>query len=844
MEKDAYNGSLKVLCRKIIAKYPYLSVDNNILNDFLKQKRVRYSSDPSDKIERFIKDYIKNVLKSDNYLELINRYIDFKVKKNKKINIVDLLGSLYNFFMEYQFDLTPQTIEIIIKNNAFLTSNMEKFINNNLEELKSGNLKNAFANEGVILFVETYCAFNGIDLEEKFDLDCYEEDSKSDDIYYNPDTLKSLVYQIKQYELLSELEVNELISQYRYGNLEARNKVVNHNLRLVLYVARKNANRGVDILDLFQEGTTGLMRAIESFDSSYGCKFANYAIFWIRQTINICIQNTSRTIRVPAYIHEKFAEYLQTRNRLELQKMRKVSNEEIADEMKVSLDELEKLIRYYNSEPISLDAKMSNEDDKDAEFGAFVSSTDLSLEDEFIERDMPHQIIKLLKKANLDARQIDILIRRNGLITGEVETLEKIGNSYGLKRERIRQIENKALLILRRSSVRNVLADYAQNPDKCLSDVKEMADGRNNAEQYGINGVKKEKVFVKNMTIYEYLKGFDKYSIDRLIKKLSPTSREILRMRFGDDLNKSSECVCLEYNVNYKVNILLKYMKSILKNPKYQPRNKSLYSYFKADCLVVDLAISYLSKDEMNLLFLKYGKDFYNPSHSIDWDYEPSNEQEFMKIVDKINSFVVEFHKPFVESKAKVRPILRSFYDLFLEFAKNEIDMVLANLSNRDLRILKVKFGENLDSKVLQCDLSQRDLARYYQIIKNIRKALESHKYAKTSIDGKFTSKELVSNNFSNYDKENIKNLLSNLPEGLELSELEIILLNMKFGKPTNSYSLEKLANIFNVSETEIINITKLAILKLKDYLMNNLKSEMASIELDMEKDIHLTRTK
>lgn len=833
MKRAEYDEMVKSLAKIIIAKYPYLTIEE-ILKEFNEQKKACYNSQPLCGAENFIKCYIKSLLSSSNYLNIVNRFVDYKVRKYKNVGIIELLEWLSNFLIENGFELTPNKIKMIFKNNEFLSLNMEKFIYNNLDNLKNGNIKNVINNDVVILFIEVYCAFNNIDIEEKYELDGIDEEITTDDIYYSDSMMDTILHEIKQYELLSVEETNELIKQYKNGDLEAKSKLVYHNLRLVLFVARKYINRGVDIIDLFQEGTTGLMRAIDLFDLTVGCKLSTYAILWIRQTITTAILNTGRAIKLPHHIQIKFGEYLEIKNKLETKYMRNVSNEEIASIMKISLKELEEILGYYNSEPISLDAK-ANVDDSDIEFSAFVASSE-SLEDEFFERDKTEQIIKLLKKANLNEREIDVLIRRNGLITGETETLEKIGKSYGVKRERIRQIENKALLILRRSSVISDLAEYAQNPEKCLSDAREMAGGLNNGEQYGINGVKKEKVFVKKITVYEYLKGFDKASIDSLIKKLSPMSKEILRIRFGDDLNKPSHCVCLDYDFNEKVNLLLSYMKRFLKNPNYVPKTTPIYSYFNVDYALVDLAISYLSKDELNLLFFKYGNDFHKPSYNIDWEYDRSNEREFMKIIDKIHLFVTEYQKPFIKFSASKRLIINNLYHLFKGFSREEINRVIGNLSERDLGIIKSKFGEDLNRKIRQNNLSQNDIVRYFQVLRNIRTALETHKFSKVLIQ------EDVINKISIYDKSIIEDILRNLPEDLQLSEVEVFLLNAKFGDFGKFYSLEEMANLLKVSEIEIVNITRTAILKVKKYLMDKVNSEMDVITSEMKSNITLCR--
>lgn len=273
---------------------------------------------------------------------------------------------------------------------------------------------------------------------------------------YIDDSVRMYLREIGRVPLLNREEEVSLAKRIAKGDEIAKRKLAEANLRLVVSIAKKYIGRGLSLLDLIQEGNEGLLKAVVKFDHTKGYKFSTYATWWIRQAVMRAIADQSRTIRVPVHMVEKINKMNRIQRQLVQDLGREPLPEEIAAEMNIELDEVERIMKI-SQETVSLEAPVGEEDD--SKLGDFI-------EDEEMESPRDAATYELLKEDigkildELDAREQKILEMRFGLEDGTTHTLEEVGQQFGVTRERIRQIEAKALEKLKESHKETKLKDY------------------------------------------------------------------------------------------------------------------------------------------------------------------------------------------------------------------------------------------------------------------------------------------------------------------------------------------------------------------------------------------------
>ena len=271
------------------------------------------------------------------------------------------------------------------------------------------------------------------------------------------DSVRLYLREIGKIPLLNAEEELALAQRVVAGDKLAKDQMAEANMRLVVSIAKRYVGRGLDLLDLIQEGNTGLLRAVEKFDPDKGFKFSTYATWWIRQAITRAIADQARTIRIPVHMVETINKLLRTQRRLTQELNREPSNDEIAKEMEIDVDKVEHIMKI-KQDISSLDASI-RDDEEDSVLADFIEDEDTVSPEESATGQLLKEQVKDMLGA-LTEREQKILKLRFGLEDGKSHTLEEVGQEFSVTRERIRQIEAKALAKLRKHRDAKKLHDY------------------------------------------------------------------------------------------------------------------------------------------------------------------------------------------------------------------------------------------------------------------------------------------------------------------------------------------------------------------------------------------------
>ena len=298
------------------------------------------------------------------------------------------------------------------------------------------------------------------DLEDEEELSDEELEITVDNVdAFADDSVRLYLREIGKVPLLTPDEEQELAKKASEGDKKAKDRMVEANMRLVVSIAKRYTGRGLDFLDLIQEGNTGLLRAVEKFDPDKGFKFATYATWWIHQAITRAIADQARTIRIPVHMVETINKILRTSRKMTQELNREPTIDELAKEMDMEPEKVENALRI-KQDIASLDQSVGRDgDDEDSVLGDFVEDEErVSPEDSAANKLLKEQLAKII--STLSDREQKIIKMRFGIGGSKSHTLEEVGLEFSVTRERIRQIEAKALSKLRKHKDTKKLQEY------------------------------------------------------------------------------------------------------------------------------------------------------------------------------------------------------------------------------------------------------------------------------------------------------------------------------------------------------------------------------------------------
>ncbi len=296
--------------------------------------------------------------------------------------------------------------------------------------------------------------------EEEVETD---EDLLSQEQYFDDasdDSVRLYLREIGKIPLLSSEEELALAQRVVAGEKKAKDKMAEANMRLVVSIAKRYSGRGLDFLDLIQEGNTGLLRAVEKFDPDKGFKFSTYATWWIRQAITRAIADQARTIRIPVHMVETINKLLRTQRRMTQELNREPTIEELAKELEMEPEKVEYVMKI-KQDITSLDAGVGRDGDGDDDsvLRDFIEDEDSATPEESAASQLLKEQVQSIL-SSLSDREQKIIKMRFGLENGKSHTLEEVGQEFAVTRERIRQIEAKALAKLRKHKDSKKLHEY------------------------------------------------------------------------------------------------------------------------------------------------------------------------------------------------------------------------------------------------------------------------------------------------------------------------------------------------------------------------------------------------
>lgn len=284
------------------------------------------------------------------------------------------------------------------------------------------------------------------------------DDSADADILLPDDSVKSFLKDIGKIPLLSAEEEIKLAERMKNGDEAAKNRLIEANLRLVVSIAKKYVRRGMQFLDLIQEGNMGLIKAVEKFDYTKGFKFSTYATWWVRQAITRALADQARTIRIPVHMVETISRVKKAQSQLLHENGCEPTDDEVAEFLGMSVEKVREIIRI-SQDPVSLETPIGEEED--SHLGDFIPDEDAPAPaDEACNSMLKQMLGEVLD--TLSEREKRVIILRYGLIDGRQRTLEEVGQEFQVTRERIRQIETKALRKLRHPTRSRKLKDFLE----------------------------------------------------------------------------------------------------------------------------------------------------------------------------------------------------------------------------------------------------------------------------------------------------------------------------------------------------------------------------------------------
>jgi len=461
-----------------------------------------------------INEYVKSNISEDAFAKLLCTKLEKELKPTK--NPLDMLEVISDLLKKLDYELTIDQAEYLLDNVPIVKIKIKELVNKYKKIINLGNMEMISDVPLILTLIDIYCDKNDIDtVSNAVELSKAEIKSlEAIALYLNDINLP----------LLSRNEEKKYAEKYQEGDMLAREILIERNLKLVVNIAKKYQGQGIDFLDLIQEGNIGLITGIDKYDPAKGYKISTYVTWWIRQTITRAIAEKSTLIRIPVHLFEKQRKILVVANKLSQELEEEPDIEDVALELDLPVPTVRKISENINRFT-SLDKKVG--EDEDTELSEFIPDEKVKIEDDFISKDTQKLVMELLDKCDLTDREISILNLRFGLNGKDRLTLKEIAKMYNVSRERIRQIERRALEKIRNSP-----------------SIKEIMESRNssNEDESGVNKSKSVKKAPKKAKSDVAITSVVYYDISKINNGIIPNLKDIIAF-----LNSKDQKIFLLY---------------------------------------------------------------------------------------------------------------------------------------------------------------------------------------------------------------------------------------------------------------------------------------------------------
>lgn len=505
------------------------------INGLIKKAQIKDNNDLIDKIKNYTLSLIMN---SSNYLDFVDYYINQNYSFTLNINkILDYFKDLEEIFDNCKEMIDINELINLLKNNKKIYSLTEVAFKYYEKNIINNRINDSTDCRILISFIEAYCLINNIEIKEENILN-YDNDI----INYDTDALENYLRNIKRYKVLNRDEERNLITRAKQGDDLAKDQIICCNIRLVASIVLKHYRyREIPELDLIQEGTFGLIKALEKYDLNTNYKFSTYAYSWIKQFIDRFLLTKGRNIYIPIKMQEKIKEYRKKELEFENKYKRKPTCEEISNITGYDQSTIQ-LIEANLSDSISYDAQINT--DEDDSFLDLIPDKNKTPDEIYLEKSQKQILFKAIYEAGLTAREKDVIQRRFGF-NGKIQTLESIGSIYGLSRERVRIIEKNAL-----TKLQKYFKKYVWQEDN-------------------------NKLYLRN--IYSYFKDYQEIEVNYAISILPEEYKNIIYFKFGKDLKHYNRLLSMDKERKFYNEILPKIteiLERLYPHNKIKPNNK------------------------------------------------------------------------------------------------------------------------------------------------------------------------------------------------------------------------------------------------------------------------------